>query len=99
MNDAARANLAADLEAFSAGRLTEAELRFRHEGQRTSRLFDVVWSNIEHYIADADIRQRDSAYRVMQESELKRLMRLLREGSTDEELQQVTFLSRHEPND
>jgi len=53
----------------------------------------VIWPNLEHYLADNDIRKRDPAYRA-QDAEMEKLVRLLRARAPDVELAKVTFL-RH----
>jgi hypothetical protein len=45
-----------------------------------------------HYLTDADIRQRDSRYRRMQDSALRALVRLLRDNAPDDEVGRDTFL-------
>jgi hypothetical protein len=48
-----------------------------------------------HYLTDADIRQRDSRYRTMQDSALRALralVRLLRDNAPDDEVGRDTFL-------
>jgi len=39
-----------------------------------------VMANVEHYLADADIRARDERYRTMQEAALASLISALRSG-------------------
>jgi hypothetical protein len=45
-----------------------------------------------HYRDDADIRDRDSAYRSMQDGEMRKLIQLLRAGATPAILARVSFL-------
>ena len=52
-----------------------------------------VLVNLQHYLADEDIRQRDSVYRQMQESELDRLIALLRSAAPSDALAEIGFLS------
>jgi hypothetical protein len=84
--------LAEDLEAFRAGDLAEADFRARWKAPGASRVVHVVWQNIEHYLADADIRARDPGYRAMQDSELAKLLKSLREGASEPELARIHFL-------
>ena len=53
---------------------------------------ETLWGNLEHYLADADIRAKDAAYRDMQDAELTKLIRLLREGGSKTMLRALTFL-------
>jgi hypothetical protein len=55
---------------------------------------DVIWGNLEHYLADADIRARDPEYRAMQNGELLKQIRLLQEAAPITQLQRVNFLRR-----
>ena len=47
---------------------------------------------LQHFLADADIRVKDSSYRLMQENEMRRLIRLLRSGADGKALAKITFL-------
>ena len=47
---------------------------------------------LQHFLADADIRAKDSAYRNMQESEMLRLIHLLKSGADATVLSKVSFL-------
>ena len=40
--------------------------------------------NLEHYLADADVRERDVAYRDFQDGELRKLIGHLRDGHFQE---------------
>jgi hypothetical protein len=87
-------SLATDLEALLEGALAQEDFRRRYQAGPTSRVVDVIWGNLEHYLADADIRARDPDYRAMQNDELLRLIRLLREDAPITQLQGVNFLRR-----
>lgn len=86
--------LADDLESLRTGRLTDREFRANWQVAEVSGLPSVIWPNLEHYLADIDIRERDPAYRAMQDAEMEKLVRLLRARAPDVELAKVTFL-RH----
>jgi len=51
-----------------------------------------VLANVEHYIADYDIRRRDETYRRVQEQDLEGLILALRRGDSREELLDYTCL-------
>jgi len=53
--------------------------------------FETILSFVQHYVADADIRAKDSTYRAMQEESFDRLLELLRAGRI-REAKRVTFL-------
>lgn len=73
-------SLADALELLLLGGLTPGEFRRRHSHQRTSSELEPVMANVEHYLADADIRARDERYRTMQEAALASLISALRSG-------------------
>ena len=47
---------------------------------------------LQHFLADADIRAKDSDYRAMQEREMQKLIRLLLTGANGSALAKITFL-------
>ena len=86
--------LADDLESLQTGRLSQREFRANWQVDEVSILLSFIWPNLEHYLADVDIRERDPAYRAMQDAELAKLVRLLRARAPAVELATVTFLRR-----
>ena len=86
--------MADDLESLRTGDLSDREFRANWQVDVVPGLPNVIWPNLEHYLADIDIRERNPAYRVMQDAEMEKLVRLLRAGAPDVELAKVTFL-RH----
>jgi hypothetical protein len=86
-----RLQLADDLERLLRGQLTAAELEDTYRGTSNDALAD-VWANLSHFIADEDIRKKDAQYKRMQESELVKLIALLRAGRGVQELRMITFL-------
>ena len=81
-----------DLESLRAGILSVGEFRAKYEWNATPAVARAIWSNLEHYLSDGDIRARDPAYRAMQDTELTKLVRLVRIGAPDSELTTITFL-------
>ncbi len=51
-----------------------------------------AFHGLQHFLSDADIRAKDSAYRAMQEGEMQRLIRLLECGADAKALAKITFL-------
>lgn len=82
------------LEALLAGTLTDYELRAKYQNIDRSDVVEVVWENLEHYLADADIRAKDDQYRLMQDSEMVKLITLLRTGGSLRDLARIDFLRR-----
>ena len=76
------------------GRSTAQQFRAVWSPRRSKLpLLDVVLSNVDHYLADTDIRARDEEHRRMQDADLEKMITLLRQGATDR-LSQITFLHR-----
>jgi hypothetical protein len=84
--------LADDLESLRTGMLSESEFRAKCQSAVVPELLGVIWPNLEHYLADFDIRDRDPDYRAMQDAEMAKLVRLLRAGAPDDELADISFL-------
>ena len=84
--------LADDLDLLRAGTLSEQDFRATWQTRVVPERLSVIWPNLEHYLADVDIRKRDPIYRAMQDTELQTLVRLLRAGAPAVELAKVTFL-------
>ena len=55
---------------------------------------EYCYANLHHFLSDADIRARDSEYRAMQESEMRKLINLLRSDASPEKLKWITFLGK-----
>jgi hypothetical protein len=49
---------------------------------------------LQHFLADEDIRRKDHTYRSMQESEVRKLIRLLRSNADSSALSAISFLGR-----
>ena len=86
--------LADDLESLRTGTLSASEFRAKWQSGAVAEVLDVIWQNLEHYLADFDIRDRDPAYRAMQEAEMVKLIRLLRADTPDDGLADINFLGR-----
>ncbi|OAI56784.1 hypothetical protein AYO49_03585 [Verrucomicrobiaceae bacterium SCGC AG-212-N21] len=84
-------SLAQDLELLGSGTLSAEGFRARYKSSQ-SAVATAVWPYVEHFLADDDIRARDDEYRTMQETELAKLVSLLRAGAPESELRQITFL-------
>jgi hypothetical protein len=87
------ASVASDLEALLSGALSEESFRRQYPSRLGSPLLEAIWDGLEHYLADVDIRARDSTYRDFQEVELRKLILLLRQRAPFSELRRITFLS------
>ena len=85
-----RHGLADDLESLLSGTLSVPQFRSKYKAFNPD-LPDIL-GNVDHYLDDADIRQREPDYCAMQIAEMKKLVRLLRAGAPDNELQRINFL-------
>lgn len=65
--------LADNLESLRTGTLSESEFRGKCQAAIAADLLNVLWLNLEHYLADFDIRERDPEYRAMQDAEMEKL--------------------------
>jgi hypothetical protein len=79
--DSQMAYLAERLDALRRGRISCESFRMEHDELFAQLDLEAVFVNLQHYLADEDIRQRDSVYRQMQESELDRLIALLQSAA------------------
>lgn len=94
MNRDTANRLADDLESLLTGSLSELEVRRKYAAaDAASGVPKEIWANLEHYLADADVRERDFRYRGFQAVEMKKLVGLLRTGASDSELKKISFLS------
>lgn len=59
--------------------------------QRVPALEEVA-ANFEHYVADADIRAKDTAYKTFQGAELRKLIDALSQGAEPSRLGRINFL-------
>lgn len=84
--------LADDLSRLLSGHMTEREFRETWQRSDSPPVLETIWGNLEHYLADADIRARDAVYREMQDAELRKLIRALREGGQENSVRRITFL-------
>ena len=83
-------SLAQKLEAVLAGslaleRVLEDPANFDGEAR-------AAYHGLQHFLADADIRAKDSAYLTMQEGEMLKLIHLLKSGADATALSKISFL-------
>ena len=84
-------HFADDLELLLSGRLLPEAFESRYRAHAKSQAFAELMDAVAHFLADADIRSRDTEYRAMQEDEMRRLISCLRAGRLDA-ARRVTFL-------
>ena len=85
--------LADNLQGLLDGSVTSDEFRAHHPIAGQTGPVEVVLCHVEHYLADADIRRRDSDYRAMQDAEMEKLISLLRSGRLNDATE-INFLSQ-----
>ena len=76
--------LSDDLQGVLEGTLSPGEFRARNPIAGYERSLQTVLCLVEHYLADADIRSRDAGYRDMQDTEMRKLIAMLRSGRLDD---------------
>jgi hypothetical protein len=72
--------LADALSAVLRGDLGADDFRSRFPVGAVGPQLEPLLINVEHFLADADIRSRDVGYKAMQESSMTRLIAMLRSG-------------------
>lgn len=93
MIEALTANdLADDLVSLLTGDLSLSRFRAKYAARSVPGLPGELWDNLEHYLADVDIRERDLQYGAMQTAEMETLVQLLRAGASDAEIARINFL-------
>jgi hypothetical protein len=55
---------------------------------------DACLLGLQHFLSDDDIRAKDADYRDMQETEMRKLIALLRSGADRQTLSKIHFLGR-----
>lgn len=84
--------LLADLEALRTGDLSPESFRLRHPIRDVSGYLEAILGNLEHYLADRDIRESDPDYKSLQDAQLAKLMDHLCSGRF-EQAARIDFLS------
>jgi hypothetical protein len=72
--------LAEDLDAMYRGQISENEIRHKYRKHQNDEIAEIM-ANLEHYLSDSDIREKDPGYRKMQETEMRKLIQALRTGN------------------
>jgi len=85
--------LANDLQGVRDGLVTADEFRTRHPISCETGPLEIILCLVEHYLDDADIRLRDSAYGGMQDAEMQKLISALRSGRLSDATE-IHFLGR-----
>jgi hypothetical protein len=87
--------LARYLEDVLAGKTSLAPLLESPESHAVA--IAPCFHGLHHYLTDEDIRMREPEYREMQEDEMRKMIRLLRDGAPSERLLKISFLARTLP--
>ena len=83
-------NLAADLDDYLKGKTDEDTILLKYFSESDDDIGEIT-ANLGQFLDDADIREKDEAYRNMQHSEMKKLIHLLRLAKI-EQAKKVNFL-------
>lgn len=85
-----------DLELYLQGRLDAQEVRLKYGAEVIRDDIRRIMCNVEHFLSDSDIRNRDSRYKKMQETEMLELISLLRAGRDINDILKISFLGSSE---
>jgi len=85
--------LANDLQGLLDGSVTTDDFRTCHPIPGETGPLETVLCLVQHYLDDADIRQRDAAYETMQNAEMQKLISALRAGRLSDATK-IHFLGR-----
>ena len=88
--------LADDLDLLLQGNLTTD--RFLSEYNFNEYFDDIIMSNIAHFISDSDIRSDSESYKLMQETELKKLIHFIRKNAPIEKIRKISMLEYSNTN-
>ena len=95
MTETALLQFADDLERLARGELPPEDLRERYRwDSEAPEVILHIMCYVDHYLSDEDIRAKDDAYREMQDSEMSKLIELIRAGAPRERLVKIHFLGR-----
>jgi len=81
-----------DLESLLNDKMSEDEILDKYEyAHRIGEEIDYILCNLSHFLSDGDIREKDDEYRGMQESEMRKLIDLIRKGDI-QKAKEINFL-------
>lgn len=80
-----------DLEALLHKKIDEEEIRHRYWKESAHKDILEIMQYVEHFLSDADIRERDPEYTSMQEQEMRKLINLIRKGDI-QKAKEIDFL-------
>ena len=88
--------LADDLQRVLDGTLRLEYIMSPEQSLSYGDAIEDCYADLHHFLSDADIRAKDPWYKEMQESEMRKLILLLRNGGRPERIRKITFLSYSE---
>lgn len=94
--DPLRIRLADDLQQVLDGTLSLEQVLSPDHSLSYGGAIKDCYADLHHFWSDADIRAKDPWYKKMQESEMRKLILLLRNGGRPERIRKITFLSYSE---
>jgi len=83
-----------DLELLLDNRLDPKKFRTKYERKweaKSDNIYDTL-ANVYHFLSDFDIHEKDPQYKKMQENEMKKLISLIRKGSSIKDMLKISFL-------
>jgi len=82
--------LANDLETLLQCQTTESYIRGKYSINLDKDIEEIM-DNVEHFLSDSDIREKDARYRQIQETAMQTLIQALKSGDLNA-AKRVTFL-------
>jgi hypothetical protein len=90
--DASMERLANDLQSVLDGTLPLADVLSNEKSVSYGDAIKDCFADLHHFVSDSDERASDPWYKEMQESEMRKLILLLRNGGRPERIRKITFL-------
>ena len=88
--------LADDLENLLQNKIGPEQFRTKYDFESLSFNTQTILAHVEHFLCDYDIRFKDPQYKKMQESEMEKLITLIRKSGPLEKILSIHFLGETE---
>lgn len=84
--------LAEDLEKLMKDASGDVDLWEKYGEISAGNDIEQILANLDHFVADGDIRAKDPIYKQMQENEMRKLIKLLKSGGPLSDILKINFL-------
>lgn len=86
-----------NLELLLKNKIDPDVFREKYRNRSLDPTIGTIMVNVEHFLSDGDIRLKDSYYKKMQETEMQKLIDLIKTGGSIEEIRKIHFLGSTKP--